>query len=146
MTSDRTTLGIGIALAVVALVVVIAVAAAPTSSSSRIRAIQADLRALRDAQLDHLDAFGHAVPSGWAPRPVTELTAEPVAWAPSEGFRTLAWAPADREAVYATYATTVGSSGFVVTARCDLDGDGVPAEFRATARAGVTRQTPPEVR
>lgn len=146
MTSDRTTLILGVALVVVAVLAVIAVAFTPSSAVARLEAIEADLDSLRAAELDHLDAFGYAVPAGWAPRASGSLDAEPVPWSPSEGFRMLAWAPTDREAVYASYAVTVADGDFVATARCDLDGDGVYAEFRATSQSGVSRQTPAAVR
>ncbi|MEO0603519.1 MAG: hypothetical protein AAF211_18920 [Myxococcota bacterium] len=146
MNPDRTTLYIGVALVVVAVLAVIGVALTPTSMGSRIDAIEADVERLRAAELDHFEAFGEALPAAGAPRAPGSLGPDPVPWSPSEGFRKLAWAPADREAVFASYSVTVDGSDFVVVARCDLDGDGVLAEFRATRREAVVRQTPTAVR
>lgn len=129
----------------VAVVAVLGVALWPSGSSAQLDAIRANVEALRLAELDHLDAFGAPVAAAAAPRGPRELSSEAVPWAPSEGFRTLAWAPADREAVYASYSVTVEGDDFVVTARCDLDGDGALAEFQATREAASVLRSPPAV-
>lgn len=146
MTSDRVTLGIGIALVVVAILAVVGVAVWPGSAGSRIDSVVADVEALRKAELDHLEAFGRPLSAAAAPRPLLAVTADPVRWTPSEGFRALAWAPADRNQVYASFAVSVDGDDFVVTARCDLDGDGVLAEVEARRDTPAQRLTPPAVR
>ncbi|MEN0063098.1 MAG: hypothetical protein AAGA48_13165 [Myxococcota bacterium] len=146
MSPDRVTLGIGVALVIVAVLAVLGVAFLPSSTGSRLEAIRANVDALRAAELDHLEAFGHPLPAAASPRAPRGLTAEPVPWVPSEGFRALAWAPSDRDAVFASYAVTVEGSEFVVTARCDLDGDGVLAEVQATHETAAVLRSPSAVR
>lgn len=149
MNSDRVTLGVGIALVVFAIVAVIAVALAPSGLGGRLETVMADAEALRRAELDHLEAFGYPVPAASAPRDVRGLGDAPVPWIPSPGFEVLAWAPADRDAVYASFAVTVDEArrgDFVVTARCDLDGDGTVAVFEGNRGTPVARTSEPGVR
>lgn len=146
MTSERSTLIVGAVLVVVALLAVAWIAVTPASATRQLDAVEDDVGALRRALLDHVDAFGHPVAAAAAPRAPGDLTAEPVPWSASDGFRVLAWAPTDREAVFASYSVAIDDDDFVITARCDLDGDGVLAEFQASRGERVTRRTPVGVR
>jgi hypothetical protein len=92
------------------------------------------IRAAELSQGKHFAAEGY-VSADWAPRPPTALDANAVPWEPSEGFTRLGWSPAQEgyDRVYGTYKVAATEDGFTVTGKCDLDGDGVPAWYEATA-------------
>lgn len=58
---------------------------------------------------------------------------QPVAFkgAGQKSFQNLGWVPDEK--VYCRYGVTVAADDFVATAECDIDGDGIPCFYTATA-------------
>jgi hypothetical protein len=130
MNIDRNQILIGVAVLVVVMMVV-APMVISSSKSSRMGEVEANVNAIRQAELQYHDAFGEFVSAEAAPRPAYEVDPDPVAWAPTEGFRKLSWAP-ETELVVGSYQVQAEGDGFKVIGSCDVDGDGERAVFEAT--------------
>ncbi|MFK7928336.1 MAG: hypothetical protein AB8H79_09105 [Myxococcota bacterium] len=74
------------------------------------------------------------VSAGWAPRQPTELTTQAVEWTGNAGFDKLGWSPKVEglTQVFGAYRVAATPSGFTVTGKCDLDGDGEAVWYEAT--------------
>lgn len=96
------------------------------------------IRAAEVAQNRHFPLEGY-ISADWAPRAPTALDPSPVPWTPTEGFDRLGWSPAPEgyDRLYGVYKVAASEDGFTVTGKCDLDGDGVPAWYEATAEASA---------
>ena len=93
--------------------------------------VRLHVEAIRNAEIQYQEAFGEFVGAEAAPRAAHEVSAEPVPWKASDGFRKLAWAP-DEDSVLGSYQVAATREGFTVTGTCDVDGDGERAVFEAT--------------
>jgi type II secretory pathway pseudopilin PulG len=133
MNIGRNEILIGVAVLVVAILIVVPIVVS-TSRSSRLEELEKNVNAIRTAELQYHDAFGEYVSTEAAPRPPYAVDPNPVAWAPTDGFRKLSWAP-DTEAVLGSYQVQAEGAGFKVIGSCDIDGDGERAVFEATHEA-----------
>lgn len=106
----------------------------------------AHVRGLRTAEMAYHAAFDAYLPMPVWPRPVAELTPEPVPWPEGSDYDILGWSPA--EAVRGTFQIEVAVDGsdFTVHGWQDLDGDGVPARWTATRTDGPALVSDPGVR
>ncbi|MEZ4236250.1 MAG: hypothetical protein R3F59_08840 [Myxococcota bacterium] len=130
MNVGRNEILIGVAVLVVATMI-----AAPMlisgRKSDRVGEVEANVEAIRQAELQYHDAFGEYVSAEAAPRPAYQVDPNPIPWKPTDGFRKLAWAPESTEVV-GSYSVQADGAGFKVTGSCDVDGDGQRATFEAT--------------
>ena len=140
----------GVGLAVILLLVsifgvgILAAIAIPNFVEMQLRAKRAELPAnvegIRTAELAAYAASGAyiAVPE-LAPRPLDELDKLQVDWVEATAFDALGWRPDGR--LRGTYSVELNDQGFVVHGYIDVDGDGVPAYFRATADEPASMQS-----
>ena len=135
----------------VAVVVVLLVAAIPllgyvneTSKRAEVPLLVESIRAAELAQGRHFPAEGY-VSADWAPRAPIALDGAAVEWTSNEGFTRLGWTPeADGYTwVRGTYKVAATRDGFTVVGKCDLDEDGDPAWFEATADEPATERSNP---
>lgn len=106
----------------------------------------ANLGGIRTAQVAYESSFDTYVDCPTPqPRPVEALDDELVPWPQGGCFDTLGWAPDGH--VRATYWVEVSAdgSGFTAHAMLDLDEDGVPAHYVATATESAYAITSPDV-
>jgi len=120
---------IGVAAVAVLLIITVPLALNSASKSAR-GEVPLTVAAIRTAQVEYQSAFGDFVACEAAPRPMHAVTAEPVAWTTSPGFKKLSWAPESAE-VYGAYTVKLTKDGFEVNGACDVDGDGERALFQA---------------
>jgi hypothetical protein len=137
----------------VGILVVIAIIAVPMVGYSQKKNRRAEceqlVESIRDAQIKHGKAFpgeGY-VSAKWAPRDPTVLNGEAIEWTPSAGFTALGWNPKadDFEWIRGTYRVAATSKSFKVIGRCDIDGDGIPAEFVADQDTPVAQTTAADI-
>lgn len=143
--------GIGrteIAIGVGAVVLVIALALILTSGSSDKSdrtELPLNVDSIRTAEITLQGAFGDYVSAEASPRAAAEVNADPVAWAPSKGFKNLSWAPKVKDKVWGSYQVVASPDGFEVTGVSDLDGDGTRAIYKADQDANAKATTGPDV-
>ena len=134
---------IAIAVAVLAIMGLMAV---PFTTScgkkNHLADIQQNAEDLRQAELRHKDAFSEYIAAEDAPRAQTAVNGLAVSWEGTRGFDRLSWAPGNVAEVWASYRVVRTESGFTVTAKCDLDGDGRMAVFTATESQPAQLETP----
>ncbi|MCB9688772.1 MAG: hypothetical protein H6735_27275 [Alphaproteobacteria bacterium] len=131
MNIGRNEILVGVAILVVAVLIVVPIFVSG-SKSGALDEIRDNVEAIRQAEIQYQEAFGVYVSADAAPRPAHAVNGEAVAWAPSEGFRRLSWAP-ETEAVVGSYQIQADKTGFKVIGTSDVDGDGQRAIFEATA-------------
>ena len=107
------------------------------------------VESIRDAQNAHIKAFpgeGY-ITAKWSPRQPSALSSEAVEWKSSAGFTKLGWTPkqADYDWVRGTYRVATEKDGFTVMGWCDIDNDGIPSKFEATAQGDVQQVTASDV-
>lgn len=136
-------IGIGAAIVIIGIGVFFVGQQGPTGQLDH---VLAQVDAIRQAELDHHEAFGSYVSAEAAPRAPEAVDATAVPWEASDGFRRLSWAPEREEEVYASYAVALSGEGFRITGVVDLDGDGTPAVIEATHEAPASATTPSGVR
>ncbi|HHO53427.1 MAG TPA: hypothetical protein ENK18_21790 [Deltaproteobacteria bacterium] len=141
MNIGRNEIGIGIVILLLAIGIGV-VLAGREGSVGQLDHVLAQVDEIREAELDHHEAFGGYVGAEAAPRPPAAVDATAVPWEASDGFRRLSWAPDDADEVYASYAVALTGGGFRVTAVVDLDGDGAQALIEATHEAPASVTTP----
>lgn len=134
-----------------AAIVVLLVAAIPLlgyvndkSKRAEVPLLVESIRAAELAQGKHFQLEGY-VSADWAPRAPTALDAQAVEWTSNDGFTRLGWSP-EAEGythVRGTYRVAATSTGFTVTGKCDLDEDGVPVWYEATAEEPATEKSEP---
>lgn len=94
--------------------------------------------ALVAAQVAHHDKHGSWFRFGPAPRPSSELDPGAVPWGQS---LTGSFSP-PLPRVRGSYTVSIEDGRFVVTGRCDVDGDGTAAVYTATYDRPTRRETP----
>jgi type II secretory pathway pseudopilin PulG len=129
----RNELLIGGGVIAVLLIIAFALLSGDSGQAERDEVIK-NVNAIRTAEIEYHSAFGQYISAEAAPRKPHSVDAQAIAWQPSEGFKTLSWAPA-QETVYGTYWVTADKNGFTVHGACDTDGDGVRATIEATLEA-----------
>jgi hypothetical protein len=98
-----------------------------------------DVESILQAELAYDAAFGRFVPAGSRAEALASLTGkQPHAWAGDAAWKTLGWHPDGP--VRSAYWVEVDGHDFTVHGVCDLDGDGVPAEY-----VGTKLVMPPDV-
>lgn len=98
--------------------------------------------AIKLQELAYDAAFDEFVEADPAPRAITALTPEAVAWVGNPGFDKLGWRPDGPIAgCYSVHVTRSedGGAHFQVDGWLDADGDGVPAHWMATEAINATR-------
>lgn len=137
----------------VGILVVIAIIAIPLVGYSQKKNRRAEceqlVESIRSAQIEHGKAFpGEGfVSADWSPRDPTALNDDAIEWKPSEGFQSLGWKPNNEgfEWVRGTYRIAATAKTFKVIGRCDIDGDGIPAEFEADLESPVKQTTASDI-
>jgi len=140
MNIGRNEILVGVAVLAVAILIVVPIFVS-SNKSSRLDEIRENVEAIRQAELQYHDAFGSYVSADSAPRPQHAVDPNPVAWAPTEGFRKLSWAPGS-DAVLGSYQVQADKQDFKVIGACDVDGDGTKAVFEATRDEPAHAVTP----
>ena len=140
----RTEIMIGVAVVVLLALIVGGLMMGSSSKSNRAE-VPLNVDAIRTAEITYQEAFEDYVSASAAPRAATAVNEKPVAWNPTEGFKKLAWAPENEEAVYGSYQVVAKEDGFTVTGTCDVDGDGNRAVYTANAENNAQRDTPEDV-
>lgn len=103
----------------------------------------ANVDSIKIAQIAYDAAFDTYVTAPWTPSS-TPSGRDAVAWRSNTSFETLGWVPDGKmRGVYRV--TSRGSTDFLIEARCDVDGDGVPSRFTATKSINTTMVTPANV-
>jgi hypothetical protein len=104
--------------------------------------LEANLEGIRTAERAYEAAFDHYLPAGVHPRQVDALDAQPVRWTGGTAFDDLGWMPDGP--VVGAYQVDVAPDGsdFTVHGWADLDGDGVPAHWTASAHGRPERVSP----
>lgn len=132
-------------IAGIAIVAVVALVLIPlgvgASRKSRRAEVPLHVDAIKIALDTYHDAFDEYVGAEAAPRPMTAVDEQAVAWEPSPGFVKLAWAPEDEE-VYGAYQIVATESGYTITGTSDVDGDGERAIFVADQDTPARMVTP----
>ncbi len=102
--------------------------------------------ALMTVEIAYHAAFGEYVSVPIGPRPLAELTPDPVSWSERSALDRLGWAPG--EPVRGSFQVEVAAdgSGFTVHGWQDLDGDGVPAHWSASQTSQPTRMSALDIR
>lgn len=139
----RTEVIVGIVVVVVVIVIAIPLLGGTSKKTARAE-VPLHVDAIKLAEVTYSEAFEEFVSAEAAPRAMTAVNQDRVAWAPTPGFVKLAWEPADPE-LYGAYMVTTKDGGFTVTGTCDVDGDGTRAIYTATADDNATRTTPEDV-
>ena len=121
---------IGVAAVAVLLLITVPLALNSANKSAR-GEVPLTIASIRTAQIEYQSAFGEYVACEAAPRAMHAVTAEPVAWTTSPGFKKLSWAPEGTE-IYGAYTVKLEGDTFVVNGACDVDGDGTRALFKAS--------------
>jgi hypothetical protein len=103
---------------------------------------QANVTAIRWAELAYDAAFDTFLPADVTPRPLASLTQYPARWVGDTAFAALGWAPSGD--VLGCYAVTTSTSAdgvrhFQVDGWVDAEGDGTPAHWVATDTSDATR-------
>ena len=141
---DRRGIGRTEVLVVIAVVAVLALVTIPlwlgTSKKSKRAEVPLNVDAIKTAEITYEAGFHEYVSAEAAPRAMTAVDPEKVAWEPTEGFVELAWQPPTEE-VWGAYKVVAGEEGFTVTGTCDVDGDGKRAIYTATQSDNATRVT-----
>lgn len=106
--------------------------------------VTANVESIRAAQQEYFSKHNEFIGATWAPRSRFDVSSEFVDWTPSEGFRELRWAPGSNTAA-AAYRVSLTTSGFIVEAISDLDGDGVVAITKATESTPAETITDAEI-
>ena len=140
MNIGRNEILVGVAILAVAILIVVPIFVS-SNKSSRLDEIRTNVEAIRQAELQYEEAFGTFVSADAAPRAQHAVDPNPVAWAPSEGFRKLSWAP-ETDAVLGSYQVQADRKDFKVIGACDVDGDGTKAVFEATKDEPAHAVTP----
>lgn len=140
----RTELAIGAAVVAV-LVLVTLPLMTRTGTASRRAEVPLNVDHIRTAQLTHFSAFAEYVSAEPAPRRPEEVDDKPVPWAPSRGFKTLAWEPEATEQMWGSYSVKASKAGFEVFGTCDTDGDGRRASWVATHEKPAERTSAEDV-
>lgn len=107
-------------------------------------------RAEAEMVLDHLAAALNeqamrgrdATAFGWTPQPPEQLGTHRVGW--PAGALPIDWQP-PTATVRCTYQAAASEAGLVITARCDVDGDGVQAVYTSALDGTVSRLTDAQV-
>ena len=124
-----------IAVAIVAVLILVAIPLLLSGSKQGQAAeVPLNVNAIRTAEIQYHDAFNEYISAEAAPRAPHAVDPNPVAWAPSRGFKRLSWSPGT-EAVVGSYAVIATSKGFTVSGACDVDGDGARATYEASLEA-----------
>lgn len=126
-------------MVVVAIIGILATIAIPNYVNMQLKATRSEVPAnvdgIRTAEIAYrvfYDAFAAA-----SPKPATPAK-EPQDWVVgSDGFSVIGWAPAG--AVRGSYEVQAnGSSDLLVIGSCDVDGDGIVAQYTATLSVNTT--------
>jgi len=109
------------------------------SKRSEVPLLVESIRAAEMAQGTSFQLEGF-ISAEWAPRAPTTLDGNAVEWQGNEGFQRLGWSPETEGYTWirGTYRVAATRGGFTVTGKCDLDGDGNPAWYEATADKAAT--------
>ena len=121
---------IGVAAVAVLLLITVPLALNSANKSAR-GEVPLTIASIRTAQIEYQSAFGEYVACEAAPRAMHAVTAEPVSWTTSPGFKKLSWAPEGTE-IYGAYTVKLEGDSFVINGACDVDGDGTRALFKAS--------------
>ncbi|NCG22452.1 MAG: hypothetical protein GWP91_25835 [Rhodobacterales bacterium] len=121
---------IGVAAVAVLLLITVPLALNSANKSAR-GELPLTIASIRTAQIEYQSAFGEYVACEAAPRAMHAVTAEPVSWTTSPGFKKLSWAPEGTE-IYGAYTVKLEGDSFVINGACDVDGDGTRALFKAS--------------
>jgi hypothetical protein len=131
-------------IAGVAVVAVLALITVPlwtgTSKKTARAEVPLNVDSIRTAEITWHGSFDDYVSATDAPRAMTAVNDQAVAWAPSKGFEELRWSPADAQ-VYGSYKVVASDKGFTVTGACDVDADGARAVYTATQDEGAKATT-----
>lgn len=99
--------------------------------------------AIRAAELAWHATTGQYLALPLAPRAVSALGKQAVPWTPTPDWTALAWQPDGP--VRGAYWVVLTPTGFEVHATCDVDGDGVRAEYMASESQNAHIVTPVSV-
>ncbi len=125
---------------VVAIIGILAAIAIPNFMTMQLKAKRGELpsnvNGIKTAELAYdamYDGFVNAATNG-----AITLSKVAVPWTTGvAGWTELPWAP-DGE-VRGNYAVAAATTDFAITANCDVDADGIPATYTASATVGATQ-------
>ena len=131
---------------VVAIIGILAAIAIPNFVEMQYRAkrseVPSNIDGIKTSQMGYDAAFDAFIDCTASPG-ATPSGKAPAVWADNGGFSTLGWAPdGEVRGAYAAVATAASSGtpggDFTVTGECDVDGDGVVAQYTATKSINST--------
>jgi hypothetical protein len=127
-----------IGVAVIAVLGLIAVPLVLSSGKNGARnEVPLFVNSIREAELAYQKPFGEYVSAAPAPRAISSLDGNAVAWTSNEGFDKIGWSPEKKlgtSEIYGSYKVSATNTGFTITGTCDLDGDGERAIWIATEK------------
>lgn len=98
---------------------------------------------IQTAELAWYAAHGRYLSAPAAPRPVLGVGKDSVDWVSAPEWTTLGWRPDGK--VRGAYWIVLTPTGFEVHGTCDIDGDGIRAEYLATESQNALIVTPPAI-
>ena len=133
---------------VVAIIGILAAIAIPNFVSMQYRAKRAEVPAnvdgIKTAEIAYEAAFDTFIEANQYPTGTPGKSQVPWVAGSAGGFDTLGWTPDGH--VRGVYSVTLtGLVDFIADGDCDVDGDGVEADFEATLRGNVVMTSPPDV-
>ena len=130
-------------LAIIPVIGVLAAIAIPNFITMQLKAkrseVPVNVDAIKTAELMYDAMYDGFLPAGHPPGS-SELGKSPRPWTSDPGWTALPWSP-DGE-VRGAYWVEVSGDDFIVHGVCDVDADGVRAEYTATASLNAARVTP----